>query len=257
MFVRDYWENKSDIMCKLLKNHSLAVDDQHKVVKWTFIVVGHVAQTFTICSDFSLTYLWTVCHGWSDWWTQVCWSGITQISLYGLYMLQWHAKLSLIDMGTSVAASWWSTFLVKLDTMHLRIGKEMNTPATKTFWLTWSTQSSCSTKVIYWSWCKQGKLLDLKDLLHTQREWSLSVELSMTQQNAWSIPTELDSQCHSQAEAAGMEVDNLTVADIAYTLITKRVTGVFQQLFHFCNGWREPTVKENLPYVKVGILAIS
>ena len=40
---------------------------------------------------------------------------------------------------------------------------------------------------------------------------------------------ELDSQCRAQAEAAGMEVENLTVADIAYPLVTKRVVGVFQQ----------------------------
>ena len=39
---------------------------------------------------------------------------------------------------------------------------------------------------------------------------------------------ELDSQCRSQAEAAGMEVDNLTVADVAYPLVTKRLIGVFQ-----------------------------
>ena len=32
---------------------------------------------------------------------------------------------------------------------------------------------------------------------------------------------EIDSQCRLQAEAAGLEVDNLTVADIAYPLITK------------------------------------
>ena len=34
---------------------------------------------------------------------------------------------------------------------------------------------------------------------------------------------ELDRQCRAQAEAVGMEVDNLTVADVAYPLITKRV----------------------------------
>ena len=40
---------------------------------------------------------------------------------------------------------------------------------------------------------------------------------------------ELDHQCHSQAEAAGMEVDNLTVADVASPLVTARVISVFQQ----------------------------
>ena len=40
---------------------------------------------------------------------------------------------------------------------------------------------------------------------------------------------EIDSQCRSQAEAAGLEVDNLTVADITYPLIAKRVVCVFHQ----------------------------
>lgn len=63
---------------------------------------------------------------------------------------------------------------------------------------------------------------------------------------------ELDSQCQSQAEAAGMEVDNLTVADVAYPLITSRVMGVFQQqLVHVCNGCISDD-PERLPYVKVG-----
>lgn len=39
---------------------------------------------------------------------------------------------------------------------------------------------------------------------------------------------ELDSQCRTQAEAAGLEVDNLTVADVTYPLVTKRLMGVFQ-----------------------------
>ena len=47
---------------------------------------------------------------------------------------------------------------------------------------------------------------------------------------------ELDFQCHSQAEAAGLEV-NLTVADIAHPLITQRVMDAFQQqLIHIHNG---------------------
>ena len=37
---------------------------------------------------------------------------------------------------------------------------------------------------------------------------------------------EIDAQCRSQAEAAGLEVD-FTVADIAYPLITKRVICIF------------------------------
>ena len=48
---------------------------------------------------------------------------------------------------------------------------------------------------------------------------------------------EIDHQCHIQAEAAGMNVENLTVADVAYPLVTSRVMGVFQrQLVHVQNG---------------------
>ena len=63
---------------------------------------------------------------------------------------------------------------------------------------------------------------------------------------------ELDQQCRTQAEVAGMEVDNLTVADIVYPLVTKRMTGVFQQqLIHMRNGCISDD-PECLPYVNVG-----
>ena len=58
MFVRDYWENKSHMreLLAIVRNHSLAVDHQRKVVKRTLggDVVGHGGQTFTICGDFGL-----------------------------------------------------------------------------------------------------------------------------------------------------------------------------------------------------------
>ena len=51
-----------------------------------------------------------------------------------------------------------------------------------------------------------------------------------------------------------MKVDNLTVADIAYFLITKRLMGVFQQqLVHVHNGCISDD-PEHLPYVKVGTI---
>ena len=62
---------------------------------------------------------------------------------------------------------------------------------------------------------------------------------------------ELDRQCRAQAEAAGMEVDNMTVADVAYPLVSKRVTAVFQQqLVHVRNGCISDE-QEQLPFVKV------
>ena len=58
----------------------------------------------------------------------------------------------------------------------------------------------------------------------------------------------------SQAEAAGLEVDNLTVADIAYPLITKCVICVFQQqLVHVRNGCISDD-PDHLPFVKVGTI---
>ena len=63
---------------------------------------------------------------------------------------------------------------------------------------------------------------------------------------------ELDRQCRLQAEAAGLAVDNLTVADVAYPLVTKRLVGVFQQqLVHVRNGCVSDDL-EHPPYVAVG-----
>ena len=48
---------------------------------------------------------------------------------------------------------------------------------------------------------------------------------------------ELDKQCWRQTKEAGLQLDNLMVADIAYPLITSRVASVFQQqLIHVHNG---------------------
>ena len=63
---------------------------------------------------------------------------------------------------------------------------------------------------------------------------------------------ELDANARMQAAASGMEVDNLTVADIAYPLITRNLLAVFeQQLVHVLNGCISDDLS-NLPYVTVG-----
>ena len=62
---------------------------------------------------------------------------------------------------------------------------------------------------------------------------------------------EVDRQCHTQAEEAGLDVENITVADIAYPLVTKRVLDVFQQHVH--NGCISNDT-DSLPYVKVGCI---
>lgn len=40
---------------------------------------------------------------------------------------------------------------------------------------------------------------------------------------------ELDNQCRAQAESAGLEVDNLSVADVAYPLVTKKLIGQYNE----------------------------
>ena len=68
------------------------------------------------------------------------------------------------------------------------------------------------------------------------------------------MPTERLMQCRSQAKAAGLKVDNPTVTDITYPLITKSVICVFQQqLIHVRNGCFSDD-PDHLPYVKVGTI---
>ena len=54
--------------------------------------------------------------------------------------------------------------------------------------------------------------------------------------------------------AVCLEVDNLTLADIAYPLVTKRVIGIFLwQLIHVRNGCISDD-PDHLPYLKVGTI---
>ncbi len=62
---------------------------------------------------------------------------------------------------------------------------------------------------------------------------------------------EIDKQCYIQGQSAGLEVDNITPANVAYPLINKRVTTVFQQqLIHIRNGCVSDDA-ESLPFVEV------
>ena len=59
-------------------------------------------------------------------------------------------------------------------------------------------------------------------------------------------------QCRRQAKEVGMPLYNLTVADIAYLLVTARVVSMFrQQLIHVCNGYVSDD-QEHLPFVRAG-----
>ena len=172
-----------------------------------------------------------------------------------------HSTLS--NTGTSVAALKRSSFSVKLDAMHLmlRIGREMNAehPRHKKFLV------DLSHAIFGQHEGDQQQLMKAREAAglegpptHTERVKFICRVVGKLESVAERMVLvlkahrELDYQCCSQAEAAGMEVDNLTVADVAYPLVTRRLMGVFQQqLFHVRNGCisNDP---ECLPYVKVG-----
>ena len=130
------------------------------------------------------------------------------------------------DMGTSVAASWRSTFSVKLDAMHLmlRIGREMNAehPRRKKFLI------DLSHAIFVQHEGDRQQLMKAKEAAglegpptRTERVKFIRRVVGEPESVAERMVLvlkahqELDCQCRSQAKPAGMEVDNLTVADVA------------------------------------------
>ena len=284
MFVRDYWENKSHIMrelCTIVSGHSLAVDHQRKVVKRTLGggIVGHGGQTFTICGDFGLICgVYVVPDTALSWAKKAMSEVIYRHESAGvevprsLYMdcgccsgKAGSLQSTLSDTGTSVAALWRSIFSVKLDAMHLmlRIGREMNAehPRRK------KVLVDLSHAIFVQHEGDRQRLMKAREAAglegpptRTERVKFIRRVVGEPESVAGRMVLvlkahrELDFQCRSQAEAAGMEVDNLTVADVAYPLVTKRLTGVFQQqLVHVHNGCISDD-PERLPYVKVGTI---
>ena len=279
MFVRDYWENKSHIMRELrtiVSNHSLAVDHQRKVVKRTLggDIVGNGGQTFTICGDFGVICGVYVVPDTALSWVKKAMDEVVDRhqsagvevprSLYmdcGCCSGTPHSTLS--NTGTSVAALWRSSFSIKLDAMHLmlRIGREMNAehPRRKKFLV------DLSHAIFMQHEGDQQQLMKAREAAglegpptRTERVKFIRRVVGEPESVAERMVLvlkahrELDYQCRSQAEAAGMEVDNLTVADVAYPLVTRRLMGVFQQqLVHVRNGCISDN-PDHLPYVKVG-----
>ena len=284
MFVKDYWENKPHIMRELLtilSSHSLAVDHQRKVVKRTLggDVVGHGGQTFTICGDFGLICgVYVVPDTALSWARQAMSEVIDRHQAAGvevpksLYMdcgycsgrATSHQSTSS-DTTTSVTALWRSLFSVRVDAMHLmlRVGREMNAEHPR----------------------RKKILVDLSHAIFVQHEGDRQQLMRAREAAGLEGPPtrtervkfirrvvgepesvaermtlvlkahkELDVQCRTQAQAAGMEVDNISVADVAYPLITSRLIGVFQQqLVHVRNGCISDD-PDHLPYVKVGTI---
>ena len=263
----------------IVSSHGLAVDHQRKVVKRTLGggVVGSGGQTFTICGDFGLVCGVYVVPDTSLSWTKNAMSEV--ISRHesigvavppSLYMdcgccsgSLTTAGSSTVNPGTSVAALWRSTFKAKLDTMHLmlRIGREMNAehPRRKKFLV------DLSQAIFSQHEGDRQKLMEAREAANlrgpptrTERVKYIrrvvgdpqSVTDRMTL--VLNAHREIDHQCRIQAEAAGMNVENLTVADVAYPLVTSRVMGVFQrQLVHVQNGCISDD-PEHLPYARVG-----
>ena len=91
------------------------------------------------------------------------------------------------------------------------------------------SQFISSIRVTDRSWLKHAMQQDWKD---HQLGWSGSSSSSGAPDDVaermllvLKAHKEVDNQCRSQAESAGLEVENLSVADIAYPLVTKRVIG--------------------------------
>ena len=166
------------------------------------------------------------------------------------------------DTGTSVAALWRSTFSVKLDAMHLMlcIGREMNAehPRRKKFLVDLShaifVQHEGDRKELLKAARLEGPPTRAERVKFIRRVVGEPESVAKRMILVLKAHREIDSQCRSQAEAAGLEVDNLTVADIAYPFITKRVICVFQQqLVHVRNSCISDD-PDHLPFVKVGTI---
>ena len=284
MFVKDYWENKPHIIRELravLSNHTLAVDHQRKVVKRTLggDMVGHGGQTFTICGDFGLICGVYVVPDTFLYWTKKAMSEVidrhesvgAQVPR-SLYMDCGccsgkagftHSQSASSDTSTSITAMWRSIFSVKLDAMHLmlRIGREMNAehPRRKKFLV------DLSHAIFIQHEGDREQLMSAREAAGLEGPPTRSERVKFIRRVVGEpesvaermvlvlkVHRELDSQCRAQAEASGMEVENLTVADIAYPLVTKRLVAVFQQqLVHVRNACISDD-PEHLPYVKVG-----
>ncbi len=284
MFVKDYWENKAHIMRELrviLSNHSLAVDHQRKVVKRTLggDVVGQGGQTFTICGDFRLVCGVYVVPDTAPSWAKMAMSEVIERhesagvevprSLYmdcgccsgraGCF------PSTSNDPGISVAALWRSTFAVKLDAMHLmlQIGREMNAehPQRKKFLVDLSHAMFVQhegdrerlLKAREAAWL-EGPPTRTKRVKSIRRVVGEPESVAERMEVVLKAHRKLDSHCRTQVEAAGMKVDNISVADVAYPLITSRLMSVFQQqLIHVRIGCISDD-PERLPYMKVGTI---
>lgn len=284
MFIKDYWDNKPYIMREIravVSSHGLAVDHQRKVVKRTRggEVVGGGGQSFTICGDFGVICGLYVVPDTSLSWTKKAMAEVIdrhkEIGVEVprcLYMdcgccggtLQLSSSVATVN-PTSVASLWRSIFKVKLDAMHLmlRIGREMNAehPRRKKFLVDLSQAIFVEHEDDRKCLLEAREAAELEGLpTRTERGKFIRRVIGDPKSVAdrmrivLNAHRELDNQCRLQAEAAGMKIDNVSVADIAYPLVNRRVISVFQQqLIHVQNGCISDDPRD-LPFVKVGYI---
>ena len=238
-------------------------------------VVGSGGQTFTICGDFGLVLGVYVVPDTGLWAKKAMAEVIDRHKSLGLTVPQsLYMDCSCcsgkpgspqIETGSSVVASWRSTFTVKLDAMHLilRIGREMNAehPRRKKFLVDLSQAIFAQHEGDREQLMRARQAAELEGPpTRTERVKFIRRAVGEPENVAARMTLvlkahqEIDRQCRSQAEAAGMAVDNITVADVAYPLVTKKLIAVYQQqLVHVQNGCISDD-PERLPYVKVGTI---
>ena len=268
MFVFDYWEHKPYLMRKLraiLSGHALAVDHQRKVVKRTISdgVVSSGAQTFTICGDFGV-----VCGVYVVPDTSLSWAkeALAEVVQRHEVAAKDAPTFLFVDCGCCNGklhdphgatghrdsmpdqSSWQATFRMRLDAMHLmlRLGRQINAehPCRKKFLIDMSHAIFASHPGDVELLDKARKAAQLEGPPNrTERGKFVRRIVGEPQEVAQHMTLvlkahrELDVQSRQQAASAGLQVDNSTVANIAYPLITKNLLAVFQQqLVHVLNG---------------------
>ena len=225
-------------------------------------VVGRGGQTFTICGNFGLICgVYVVPDTALSWAKKAMAEVIDRHESSGVELPRslytdcaccsgkaGSPQTTSADTGTSVAALWRSIFSVKLDAMHLmlRIGWEMDAkhPCRKKFLVDLSIAIFVQHKGDRKHLMRareaagvEGPPTRAERVKFIRRMVGEPESVAQRMILVLKAHREIDSQCRSQAEAAGMEVDNLTVADIVYPLITKWLVCVFQQqLVHVRNG---------------------
>ena len=180
-FVKDYWENKPHIMrelCTIVSNHSLAADHQHKVVEESTLGGGIVGHGGQMI---------TICGNFG--------------LIYGVYVLP------------DTALSWVKAMS--------KVHKSVEDPHCKKFPIDLSHTMFVQHDSDHYQLMKAIEAAGLEGPpTHAKRvKFICRVvgEPECCREQMILVLKALREQCHCQAKAAGLKVDNLT---IAYPLVT-------------------------------------